>query len=72
MTETRESVKARFKAEGVTIRDWARRHGFDERAVQKVLSGRVKCNYGISHQMAVALGLKEEPETVRFRDDEAA
>lgn len=72
MTETRESVKARFEAEGVSIADWSRRHGFDDRAVHAVLAGKTKWTRGTSHRIAGALGIKKEPDTLRLRDDVAA
>jgi len=51
-----------LRAQGVTVREWAEQHGFPERAVRAVLSGHNKGNYGQSHRIAVALGIKERAE----------
>ncbi|MEJ0012898.1 MAG: DNA-binding protein [Bauldia sp.] len=67
MTDKVAVVKARFEAEGVAITTWARANGFDARKVYRVLSGELKCKRGEVHRIAVALGLKTEPETLQFR-----
>jgi gp16 family phage-associated protein len=72
MTETREAVKAQFEAEGMSIAEWARIRGFNVIAVYRVLSGKVQGTPGEAHRIAVALGLKEEPAELRFRDQEVA
>lgn len=72
MTDKVAEVKARFEAEGVSIAEWARVNGFALKTVYRVLSGEVKCKWGEAHHVAVALGLKKEPETLRFRSDKAA
>jgi len=56
---TAEEVKARFEREGRTFTEWANEHGFKPYAVHRVLSGTVKCRRGESHNIAVALGLKD-------------
>jgi gp16 family phage-associated protein len=66
MIKTREQVKARFEAEGISIADWARRHGFNCITVYRVLAGTVKGTRGEAHQIAVALDLKEEPKRKRL------
>lgn len=55
-------VKARFEAEGITIRDWAIANGFKPRTVYAVLNGELKGRRGVTHRIAVALRLKEEPK----------
>ena len=61
MTPT--GFKARLRAQGKTIRQWAKEHGFPERAVYRVLNGLDKGNFGRAHDIAVATGLKQpEPE----------
>lgn len=57
-----EQVKAKLKAEGKTISQWAEEHGFKRNRVYRVLNGFDKCHYGLAHEIAVALGLKIEPE----------
>jgi gp16 family phage-associated protein len=51
-----------IRSQGVTIKEWAKRHGFPERAVRAVLSGHNKGNFGHSHRIAVALGIKKVAE----------
>lgn len=55
-----ESVKAAFQSNGITIAEWSRANGFDEKTVYAVLLGRNKAGRGEGHRVAVALGLKEE------------
>lgn len=54
------AARARLQAEGVSA--WARRHNFREKSVHDVLSGTRPCTRGQSHQIAIALGLKDAPE----------
>jgi gp16 family phage-associated protein len=72
MSEKRSEVKARFKAEGVSIAKWAKARGFNVLTVYRVLDGRVKGIRGEAHQIAVALGLKKEPKSPTFSGDIAA
>ncbi len=53
-----EQVKARFRAKGITVTQWAEDHGYPRNAVYRVLNGFDKCHYGRAHEIAVALGLK--------------
>ncbi|OQW42102.1 MAG: hypothetical protein A4S12_06950 [Proteobacteria bacterium SG_bin5] len=55
------SVRARFHAHGVNASEWARRQGYPVKLVHQVLSGRRSCRRGQSHQIAVALGIKDGP-----------
>ena len=59
---TSEVVKAQFEKHGVSIRDWAQKHGFNEALVYAVLNGRNRGSRGESFQIALALGLKEKPD----------
>jgi len=59
---TADTVKARLRAEGITITQWAREHGYDRVAVYRVLGGQYRGHYGEAHEIAVKLGLKSEPE----------
>lgn len=67
-----DQVRQAFKARGVSIAAWAREAGFGYRAVTMVLSGRLKCNYGVGHRIAVALGMKAPPETAPPNQQAAA
>lgn len=53
------AARERLQSEGVSA--WARRHGFREKSVHDVLSGTRPCTRGKSHQIAVALKLKDQP-----------
>lgn len=57
--KTREQVKAEFKKRGETFAGFARSHGWKPIDVYNVIGGVFKGNYGRSHDIAVALGLKE-------------
>ena len=63
MTQLRtgEEIRRLFRDEGVTLSDWARRHGFSRLAVYSALAGRTQGVRGEAHQVAVALGLKARP-----------
>lgn len=58
-TKTPEQVKAEFERAGISIAEWARAHGFDRMTVYGVLSGRHRGSRGKTHEIAVALGLKD-------------
>lgn len=57
---TAEQVRKRFHASGVSVTDWAQKHGFSRQIVYSLLSGRTRGNRGVAHAAAVALGLKLE------------
>ena len=59
---TASQVKERLSAQGITVKQWAAKNGYDLETVYKVLQGVRKCNYGKGHEIAVALGLKPNPE----------
>lgn len=52
------SAKQALHAEGVTLRQFAARHGFKYRTVSEVVRGVNKGLYGEGHKVAVALGIK--------------
>jgi gp16 family phage-associated protein len=58
-----DQVKARFRARGQSVADWARQRGWSVNQVYRVLNGQYKGYWGRSHEIAVALGLKVEPST---------
>ena len=51
-------VKEDFVRRGQTIKQWAEHHNFHLSTVSAVINGHVKGNYGLSHKVAVALGIK--------------
>ena len=59
---TADQVKAKLKAQGITVKQWADANDFDYETTCKVLQGVRKGNYGVGHKIAVALGLKPDLE----------
>ena len=57
--KTIDEVKNEFDTNGLSVAECSRQHGFPYQSVQQVLQGRLTCKRGISHNIAVALGLKE-------------
>jgi gp16 family phage-associated protein len=55
MSKTVKQAKSDLKASGLTVMAWADDNNYPPRAV---LSGHNKGNYGQSHKIAVALGIK--------------
>ncbi|GHC22118.1 gp16 family phage-associated protein [Gemmobacter caeni] len=61
-----EVVRKQFIAEGISIRAWAESRGYKPRTVYAVLQGQLACRHGVSHRIAVDLGLKARPIKARF------
>jgi gp16 family phage-associated protein len=59
--KTPAEVKNDFIRQGVSVATWARDHGFNVFTVYRVLDGTLKGRRGISHEIAIELGLKEKP-----------
>jgi len=53
-----DEVRYEFEVRGLSIAAWARAHGYSAQLVYQVLGGRKRCLRGLSHQIAVELGLK--------------
>ena len=53
------AARARLFATGMSINDWAQRHGFAPKLVYSILEGRRRCARGQSHRIAVLLDLKD-------------
>lgn len=68
MTKPVTEVREQFCREGISIREWAVANGFNPRTVYAVLSGQVNGTRGVSHRIAVALGLKALPSSTLRRD----
>lgn len=62
MALTPEQVKKNLRNEGKTIKQVAAEHGFPLMQVYRVMNGTIKGAYGRGHQIAVALGLKDQNE----------
>lgn len=61
-----KQVRQQFEQEGVSIKEWARRRGYSPRTVYAVLNGSLQCRRGVSHRIAIELGLKQLPEKKQF------
>ena len=59
--KTAADIKADFIRQGITIANWAKARGYSPLVVYQLLNGRLKGRYGISHKIAIELGLKEKP-----------
>ncbi len=57
----RQEVKQILAANGLTVREFARTHGFSEALVYSVLANKTKGMRGQSFKIAVALGLRPAP-----------
>lgn len=60
-TKSRQRALAELRACGISIKQWARDHGFRYQVAKDVLYGRVQGLRGESHTVAVALGIKPDP-----------
>lgn len=56
--KSRADIRRELERRGMTVRAWARMHGFNERLVHEVISGRKIGRWGQAHNIAVLLGLK--------------
>ena len=61
--KTPEQARAWFVSNGVSVREWSRKHGFHYEIVYSVLRGKTKGRFGQAHHIAIALGIKEPPES---------
>lgn len=57
--KTGAQVFEEMRSKGETITSWAVKNGFTYAQVQSVLTGRAKGNWGVSHNIAVKLGMKK-------------
>lgn len=62
---TPEEARAWLGYQGISIAEWSREHGFSASLVWSILDGRKRCLRGQSHNIAVALGMKEGIPTDR-------
>lgn len=60
--KTPAQARAWFRANGISITDWCRDHGFNRYTVVDLLRGKRLGHRGEAHRAAVALGLKESPD----------
>ena len=54
-------ARKKLDAMGLTYKQWAEKNGFEKHydLVRQVLAGKKPCRSGISHNIAVKLGLKD-------------
>lgn len=55
-------VKQQLRAQGKTLKQFALEQGFEPNDVYRVIGGSRKALYGKGHQIAVALGMKLNPD----------
>lgn len=53
-----DEVKTRLRERGETLKSWATKHGYPYQTVSDVVRGKSRCNYGMGHRIAIALGMK--------------
>ena len=61
MKKLRTAAEARawLDYQGISISQWARENQVHHSLVREILAGRKKCLRGMSHNIAVLLGMKE-------------
>ena len=55
----RKAVKRYLRSLGMTLTRWSAIHGYSRYTVYKVLSGELHGHYGVTHNIAVRLRLKD-------------
>jgi len=58
-TARRAAVKAHLARLGLTVTKWSNNHGYHRKTVYKVLSGELHGHFGVTHNIAVRLGIKD-------------
>lgn len=56
------TAREQIQAQGISLREFARRHRLHPSTVYGVLNGQNKCLRGEAHRAAVLLGIKPHPE----------
>ena len=62
---TPAEAKARLQYEGISVSQWCRENNCNQSLVYEILAGRKKCLRGMSHNIAVKLGIKAGVVTTR-------
>lgn len=55
---TREEIRKWFKDQNITQAQWARENGYTGQEVNTVLTGRAKCQYGRTREIAIKLNMQ--------------
>ncbi len=58
-----QKIREEFSRQGLSVAEFARAENFDRHLVYQVIDGRLKGTRGQSHNIAVALGLKQGVRT---------
>lgn len=58
---TAEEIRQLFVVQGWSVAAWAREHGFPAPLVYRVLRGETHCLRGRTHEIGLALGIKDPP-----------
>ncbi|WP_165667425.1 DNA-binding protein [Metapseudomonas otitidis] len=61
-TRTPAQAKAWLDALGMSVKEFAEKHGLDQATTYQVLAGRKKGRRGEAHKVAIALGIKAGAE----------
>lgn len=67
MKKLRTHIEARawLDYQGISISQWARENKVHHSLVREILAGRKKCSRGMSHNIAILLGMKAGVLTTR-------
>lgn len=60
--QTPKSAQRYFLKRGINKSEWARYFGLERTIVEHLLGGKLKGRRGKSHEAAIKLGLKENPD----------
>lgn len=55
---TASQFRESLRKNGVTLKEWAEKRGYDPQYCSRVLNGMVKGSRGKGHEIAVAMGIK--------------
>jgi gp16 family phage-associated protein len=61
--QTPGSAHSWFRSHGVCVAHWARDLGLERQIVVDALRGKIKGHRGKAHRVAVALGIKPNPDS---------
>lgn len=62
---THEEARAWLDFQGISISQWSRENNVHHSLVREILAGKKKCLRGMSHNIAVLLGMKAGVMTTR-------
>lgn len=57
-SERKKKAKEIMSKHGLTLKEWARRHGVSVTLVHAVINNKTSCSINKGHKVAVLLGLK--------------